>query len=109
MLVLPLFLHPRALLPVGRDLHGDAAEPQANAQDVGELDARQSGEGGGGDGVEGDDGQADEGAPGGLGHPGAKELGRGLLDLLEAGVVTLLDDTLEEVGAHCWSDCICFG
>lgn len=102
MLPLPLLPQPPALLPVGRDLEAEPAQPQRDAQEVGEAGGGGQGrEGGGRHGVEGDDGQADERAPGGLGHPGGEELGRGLLELLEAGVVAGLEDALEEVGAHC--------
>lgn len=105
MAALLLVAHPGALLAVGHGLKGKAAEPEADAQEVGWAEACGA-EGGGGHGVEGDGGEADEGAPGGLGHPGDEELWRGLFDFVEARVVALGEDSLEEIGSHFGLSCL---
>lgn len=105
MLLLALLLQPLRLLLVGGSLERDASNPQRNPEHIGEPQTGEGRKRGRGDGVERDDGQADEGTPCRLGHPGDEELGRGLLDLIEAGVVAVAEHALEEVYPHCvcWS------
>lgn len=101
VLLLALLLQPLRLLLVGGGLERDAADPQRDAEHVGDLQSGDGRERGRGDGVERDDGQADQRAPGRLGHPGDEELGHRLLDLLETRVLTVAKHALEEVRAHC--------
>ena len=53
------------------------------------------------DGVYGDDGHEAERDPDGLAEEGDEESGRGFFDLVEAGVMAVGDDALEEVCSYC--------
>lgn len=100
MLLLALLLQPLRLLLVGGGLERDAADPQRDPKQVSNPHAWDGRECRRGNGVERDDRQADQGAPGGLGHPGDEELGCGLLDLVEARVVAIAENALEQVCSH---------
>lgn len=101
MLLLLLLLHPRILLPVGRDFEAQTADIEENADDVCDADCGgEGGEGCGWEGVEGEDGHEAEGYPGCLGEEGAEEFGGGGADVVEAGVFAVGGDAGEEVGAH---------
>ena len=102
MLLLLLFLHPPVLLAVRHHLEGQAAHVEQNADQVRDADGGGQGrEERNGKGVDGQDGHQAEGHPGRLREEGAQELGRGLSDVVEAGVGPVGGDALEEVSSHC--------
>lgn len=103
VLLLLLLLHPRVLLPVGDHLEGEAAYVEQDADEVRDTDGGggQGSEEGDGEGVDSEDGHEAEGDPGCLGEEGAEEFGRGLSDVVEAGVGPVGRDAAEEVGSYC--------
>ena len=119
MELLSPLLRPLGLLAIGNHLEHETAHPQGQPNNVGQselskracrllttLDSRRNGgdrrdKGRGRNRVDDDDGHQAARDPGGLGHKGDPEPGLRLLDLVEAGVPALLQDALEQVGAHC--------
>lgn len=101
VLLLLLLLHPRVLLPVGDHFEGQAAHVEQDTDEVGDADSGgQGGEEGDGEGIDGQNGHEAEGDPGCLGEEGAEEFGRGLSDVVEAGVGPVGADSAEQVGSH---------
>ncbi len=102
MLLLLLLLHPSVLLSVGDHFEGQAAHVEQDADQVRDADGGgQRREERDGEGVEGQDGHQAQRHPGRLRDERAQELGRGLPDVVEAGVGSVGGDALEEVGSHC--------
>ena len=90
MLLVLLFFHPLALLLVGCGFEAETADEEKYANDIGDGEERQGGEGCCGYRVEGEDGEQTEGDPGCLGEEGAEELGRRGSDFVEARVLAVL-------------------
>lgn len=86
---------------VSHGLEEEAHGPERKAENIrrGETGEGRR-EGRGGDGSEGDDREHHEGDPNGLDEEDVGEARRFVANLVEAGVVALIQDTCEEIGSH---------
>lgn len=73
-------------MTVSDNFKGETANVEESAEDVSKADEREGSDCGVWDGVNGENGHKAEGDPGCLAYEGYKELWRGFLDLIEAGV-----------------------